>query len=103
MADAFCSNTLGRLNAQVDAGGEEVDGAAGHRGWIQPLTFYTADLRAAEASVEVDRSYLLVHRQHERTGRLDHPFNDADRQGLLKVLRWQNGRFVPLRAGRATQ
>jgi len=44
-----------------------------------------------------------VHRQHERTGRLDHPFNDADRQGLLKVLRWQNGRFVLLRPGRATQ
>ena len=96
-------DALGRLNAQVDAGGEEVDGATGYSGWIQPVTAYTVDLRAADASVEVDRSHLLVHRQHERTGRLDHPFNDADRQGLLKVLRWQNGRFVLLRPGRATQ
>jgi len=93
-------DTSGRLNARIDAGHLPV---VGFESPVVPLLYYALDPDLREAGVEVDQSYLLVHRELQRKGTLDHPFNDADRRDLLTVLRWENGRFVRLRRGKVTQ
>lgn len=81
--------TVSQASANVPGEAKPIDGTINYT-----LSATDLSLRA----VLPGWGYLSIHRTFERAGRMSHAFGPRDEAALGAVVRWNQGRFVPLGA-----